>query len=865
MKEVEEREERQAAEENRPRSEVKMIMRSGNDRRRGNAPVNNEVAAVFVGDDGAPPTTRDVVVYPRDQPLEKIHITSQLNDPLTYPLLFPHGDLGWNTEMLYNLDNQVLRRNQRDRVSMKEFYQHRIAVRPEFSALHNAGKLFQQYLVDAYTKIEGERLHWYRTNQATIRADRYRGLYDHLNNQADMHQARVGRVTVLPSTFAGSPRNMHQLYLDAMAIVAVFGKPDLFVTMTCNPKWREITENLLPGQTASDRPDLVSRVFSAKLKAFRHDILHNGIFGKGKVSVHVIEFQKRGLPHAHILITLDDEYKIRDAEDIDDLICAEIPDQNEDPELYETIKATMIHGPCGAINPNSPCMEDGHCSKEYPKAFSDETVMAHNGYPIYRRREDGRTVTVRDMEVDNRWVVPYNPWASKKYNCHINVEACTSIKAIQYLFKYIYKGHDQARIEIAEEIEHDEIKQFLDARYVSAPEAVWRIFGYKLHDSTHTVYRLDVHLPDEQMVYFREGDEANALERAERKNTKLTAWFELNRRDPDAHDKLYTDIPYHYVFNEPTKRWKVRQRHVKLVSRMYNASVREGERFYLRVLLLHVPGATSFENLRTFNGVIHPSFREACVARGLLQDDNLWITTMENAAQYGTASKVRRVFCMILIHGEVNNPPEIWERFRVDMMSDYARNHQEVVAQNMVLQRIERHLQQFGKHLADFGLPLLEEALPDDDVVNVEELREEAVLLEPQLNDDQRRVSQAVIDAVVSNDPQGRPKVFFLDGPGGTGKTFTYNYLIRELLGRNKRIATCAWTGIAATLLQKGKTMHSLFKLPVPILDNSTCNVTVNSTHARYLQRCELFVVDEASMIPKHALQAHQRSFHWGF
>ncbi|XP_066916022.1 uncharacterized protein [Clytia hemisphaerica] len=71
MKEVEERERIRAAEENRPTSEVRMIMRSGNDNRRGNAPVNNEVAAVFVGDDGAPPTTRDVVVYPRDQPLRK--------------------------------------------------------------------------------------------------------------------------------------------------------------------------------------------------------------------------------------------------------------------------------------------------------------------------------------------------------------------------------------------------------------------------------------------------------------------------------------------------------------------------------------------------------------------------------------------------------------------------------------------------------------------------------------------------------------------------------------------------------------------------------------------------------------------------
>ncbi|XP_066922796.1 ATP-dependent DNA helicase PIF2-like [Clytia hemisphaerica] len=188
-------------------------------------------------------------------------------------------------------------------------------------------------------------------------------------------------------------------------------------------------------------------------------------------------------------------------------------------------------------------------------------------------------------------------------------------------------------------------------------------------------------------------------------------------------------------------------------------------------------------------------------------------------------------------------------------MHDFLRNHQEAIAQNMVLQRIERHLQQFGKHLADFGLPMLEEALPEDDDLNLDEMRQQANLLRPQLNADQQTVCQAVINAVVNND-SAHPNVFFLDGPGGTGKTFTYNFLIRELLGMNKKIATCAWTGIAAILLDKGKTMHSLFKLPVPILDNSTCNVTANSAHARYLRRRDLFVIDEASMIPKFAFEA---------
>ena len=103
--------------------------------------------------------------------------------------------------------------------------------------------------------------------------------------------------------------------------------------------------------------------------------------------------------------------------------------------------------------------------------------------------------------------------------------------------------------------------------------------------------------------------------------------------------------------------------------------------------------------------------------------------------------------------------------------------------------------------------------------------------------------------------------IFFLDGPGGTGKTFTYNYIVREVLSRNMSVLTCAWTGIAATLLYKGKTVHSLFKLPVPVVEGSTCNIKPNSNHAAFLKRQHIIIFDEASMILKHAIEAIDRMF----
>ena len=115
------------------------------------------------------------------------------------------------------------------------------------------------------------------------------------------------------------------LFEDAMAIIKKYGKPDLFITFTCNPKWREITENLYPGQTANDRPDLVIRVFKLKLNNLLNDIFKHGVLGKVVTHVQVIEFQKRGLPHVHILLHFANDDKLETAHDINNLISAKIP------------------------------------------------------------------------------------------------------------------------------------------------------------------------------------------------------------------------------------------------------------------------------------------------------------------------------------------------------------------------------------------------------------------------------------------------------------------------------------------------------------------------------------------------------------
>jgi hypothetical protein len=154
-----------------------------------------------------------------------------------------------------------------------------------FSALHRGGKLLGEKLLDAYLLTESDRLAYQAKNQKQLRAETYAGVQAAVLATTG---ATVGRKVILAPSFVGGPRHYHEQYRNAMAIVRAFGKPDLFITFTCNPKWPEITRELLPGQTAVDRPDLVARVFKMKLDALLTDLWETGIFGHVRARLHTV-------------------------------------------------------------------------------------------------------------------------------------------------------------------------------------------------------------------------------------------------------------------------------------------------------------------------------------------------------------------------------------------------------------------------------------------------------------------------------------------------------------------------------------------------------------------------------------------------
>ncbi|XP_076913061.1 uncharacterized protein LOC143571551 [Bidens hawaiensis] len=338
---------------------------------------------------------------------------------------------------------------------------------------------------------------------------------------------------LFPASFIGGPHDKRRRFLDAMTLVQDDGKPDLFLTMTCNPGWPEIRDNFKVGQTAQDRPDLVSRVFRAKLEDLKEQLFKKHLLGEVKAYVYFIEFQKRGLPHAHFLLIMYLQHKISNPDHYDKVVCSEIPDILRHPKLHELVVNHMMHGPCGHLRISSPCMQLNNDRQvfrfRYPRQFNEHTTQGEDAYPLYRRRNNGIKVVVRGTTLDNRWVVPYNLRLLMMFNCHMNVEVCSSIKSVKYLFKYVYKGHDKQVIQInqdEQEVVVNEIKRFQDARYVSPPEAMWRIFSFSLSQIHPAVLALQLHLPNNQMVRFRDDDVMSEIVYRERdKRTMLTAFL----------------------------------------------------------------------------------------------------------------------------------------------------------------------------------------------------------------------------------------------------------------------------------------------------------------------------------------------------
>ena len=710
---------------------------------------------------------------------------------------------------------------------------------------------------------------------------------------------------------SSKPSVMDGKFQDGMAICAEYGKPDLFLTFTCNTSWPEIQRELKPGEKAQNQPVLVARVFYLYVKQLMKDILVGQIFGKIDAYLWVIEFQKRGLPHLHLLIILANHDRLITADFVDSLISAEIPpdpaeceDQNQKKarqDLQDIVLSNMVHGPCGKDYPFKPCMENNECTKKFPKPFTKETFVDPNSsYATYKRRspeDGGRSIDIQGTKLDNRWIVPYCPFLSLRYDCHINLECCASTKSVKYLTKYIHKGNDRAMIRTeVEGATRDEISEYEDLRSVGSVEAAWHLLNYPIHKQFPAVMPLRVHLKDQQEIYFDENQEGEALERQQQ--TELTAWFEFNKKALAEGAKpgtlpRYVDMPKEHVFDKKLKIWKKRRRMEeeadeivfpskrRVIGRLHSINPAAGEVYYLRILLYHVTGITSFNDLLILpSGKKCETYKQVCAEMGLLNDDREWSNVLEEASLTKMCYSIRELYIAILMFCQPTDPLHLfntyWHTWTDDI--DYKAEKEGIILtpdqkRTMVLLDLESRLDSFEKKLTDFSLP--HPTKEELSAVNVLTHSIPAIIREQldfDINDLKTRVNAnistftpeqtKIYEKVMKSVQNNEQFLGFISARGGCGKTYLTNTIlasVRSLDGGSVALAH-GTTGISSRLLENGRTFHSRFKAPLKATEGDTLRISGQSQLAELLRVTKLILIDEATMLNRFLLEALDRT-----
>jgi hypothetical protein len=311
--------------------------------------------------------------------VQTLDMRNKLVEPLSYPLIFSCGEDGWSTSVkgsasfLQYLGTRLLlpEKNWVAECTYIHPVTGELATAPtpigRFQLLSRVG---QHYLTECVARMIDYRLQWHRNNQATIFGEKYASRLspsdlDHDNgggscedNTAAVDPERAVANNSSPSfladSFTGSPRHLKLLAINALTIVSHFGAPTVFVTLTVNPKWSEIVCRCFPGQGAYDRGDVAVPVFKGKLKMFLQRLRQGAYFGGGKpvYLMYVIEYQHRGMPHAHIVARLTNHpTTLREkVEWVDKYISARCPCPDTDPDYHRLVQEHEVHHCSRAVN-----------------------------------------------------------------------------------------------------------------------------------------------------------------------------------------------------------------------------------------------------------------------------------------------------------------------------------------------------------------------------------------------------------------------------------------------------------------------------------------------------------------------------------
>ncbi|XP_043710377.1 uncharacterized protein LOC122659313 [Telopea speciosissima] len=312
----------------------------------------------------------------------------------------------------------------------------------------------------------------------------------------------------------------------------------------------------------------------------------------------------------------------------------------------------------------------------------------------------------------------------------------TMLKAIKYLYKYVYKGHDRVAFSISynnEEYLIDVIKQFRDARWVSAQEAMWRIFEFNLNEMFPYVINLQLHLPNKQMI------------------------------------------------------WKLKE----AIGRVNSTNPSEGERFYLRLLLNHVRGPTSFEHLLCVDDIRCSTFKEAAQKQGLLKSDNAISECLEDSTGFNMPIIVRKLFAMILVYCEPGDVKKLWDYHFEALSEDIQKRTGGSEYHTMeTIRSVNSFLQSMGKSVKDYDLSQIKDIFNQFNGNHPREIVDEYSIKVPSedydaknnLNPEQYNAYNVILKQINAN----QSGIYFIDGPGGTRKTYLYRALLVTKRSKNE-------------------------------------------------------------------------------
>ncbi|KAG5596918.1 hypothetical protein H5410_038150 [Solanum commersonii] len=297
------------------------------------------------------------------------------------------------------------------------------------------------------------------------------------------------------------------------------------------------------------------------------------------------------------------------------------------------------------------------------------------------------------------------------------------------------------------------------------------------------------------------------------------------------------------------------------------ANPREGERYYERLLLNHVRGPTSFEDLLTVNGLHCHTFKEAAKERGLLESDDSISECLREAIIFKMHVALRSLFETILVHCNPTYVRRLWETYYNDMSEDIQMTHDKSPEAKLqsTLQSVNSYLESIGQSVAKFDMPQIQQELNKRDTYECLEIIKEMSVkvtiedMEAQsnLNEQQAQAFKTILERADS----GTPGLFFVDGPDGTGKTYLYRALLAHIRSRGMIALASTSSGVAATILPGGRTAHSRFEIPLQANESTMTNMSKQSGGVKLIRQAKLIIWDEAPMAKRHTIETVDRSF----